>query len=70
MLDGHVRGEDFVVLACAFQMHMPPEIEEDGPMQWVRRPFQKVGGRLHAVIHSSLEMLHEFPSAVLAIGSE
>ncbi len=32
VIHDHVGREDFLVLSRPFQVHMPPEVEEDGPM--------------------------------------
>ena len=54
----HVRRQDPVVLSRPFEVHMPPEVEEDRPMQRASCAFQKLCGWLHAVINRLFKSVH------------
>ncbi len=58
MIDRHIGGEDAVILGRAFEMHVAPEVEEDGAVERVGRPIQQPPGRLHALVDRLLESIH------------
>ena len=51
-------GHDLLVLACTFEVHVTPEVEQDRLVQGIGRALVQRLGRLHAVIDGLLETIH------------
>ena len=58
VVHGHVRSQNAVVIAGAFQVHMAPKIQQDGAMQRVGGALHQRRRGQHAVVDSFLETVH------------